>query len=752
MSDSMLSLRVRQSDRHIEPFWHWRSPVHREPDTSESYSTGVTRVLRSAALMWSGVMSVAQFFVFENFADSFQHATAIRVLFVVHACCWLATVALRSSAWAPVTTWALVCVALAVSADSASIGALRLVLNVCLCVGIVAALLGTPRTALVGAGVLSGVTGLAIGFGSAAHPYAFTSYYALVIPVYTLCSTAAVALLTSGWRDIAELTDNHRSSRERTECTVVRGIAVAELASHQSRVLHDTVVNTLGAVANGAIVSGCDAIRARCAADVRAIDALERFRIPGAPTISDLVGYAETLDIDLVVHGHAELDALVARQPQWRRQEIIGVIGESIINAAKHSGADRVGISVDESDNRVVISDEGVGIDDTATLVRALSLRARDAMVLVDVESAPGEGTRVRLTVPPLQSVDGRNILADSISGIAVRLVPILLVEFFAVALLATTFRTGWSTRAVAPALAAWLIVAAVLITLTSAGRRGGRLPARVVAVGYVGMIAAGTVAAVSPLISGAPSANGGLAPSNMAWLGDAAAGICICFILIDGRRAVVLPLLMIGATAMLTTMLFSANATSSAVVTLFADALLIAVFAVVRSRTAALAIEIEDQHRSELFRREELERRTAEMNFHAVQGYSMLKPARALLTELVRSPQRMDDPDVRAAAAVEESALRALIATPVGQQSRWLGVIESARSAQVLLTLHFFGGEALSGGDVTDDVVRAVIDCIGDARSGERVTVGVFNEDSPVRVTVVADTFSDGIVELGGA
>ena len=533
---------------------------------------------------------------------------------------------------------------------------------------------------------------------------------------------------------------------------MVRGIAVAELASHQSRVLHDTVVNTLGAVANGAIVSGCDAIRARCAADVRAIDALERFRIPGAPTISDLVGYAETLDIDLVVHGHAELDALVARQPQWRRQEIIGVIGESIINAAKHSGADRVGISVAESDNRIVISDEGVGIDDTATLVRALSLRARDAMVLVDVESAPGEGTRVRLTVPPLQSVDGRNILADSISGIAVRLVPILLVEFFAVALLATTFRTGWSTRAVAPALAAWLIVAAVLITLTSAGRRGGRLPARVVAVGYVGMMAAGTVAAVSPLISGAPSAYGGLAPSNMAWLGDAAAGICICFILIDGRRAVVLPLLMIGATAMLTTMLFSANATSSAVVTLFADALLIAVFAVVRSRTAALAIEIEDQHRSELFRREELERRTAEMNFHAVQGYSMLKPARALLTELVGRPQRMDDPDVRAAAAVEESCLRALITIPVGRQSRWLGVIEAARTARALLSLHFFGCETQSECDVTDEVVGEVIDCIGHTRPGERVTVGIFDDDTSVRVTVVADTLSDGIVEFRGA
>ena len=69
-------------------------------------------------------------------------------------------------------------------------------------------------------------------------------------------------------------------------------IAVAELASHQSRVLHDTVVNTLGAVANGAIVSGCDAIRARCAADVRAID---------AATLDTL--WPETREIDTGIEG-----------------------------------------------------------------------------------------------------------------------------------------------------------------------------------------------------------------------------------------------------------------------------------------------------------------------------------------------------------------------------------------------------------------------------------------------------------------
>ena len=47
--------------------------------------------------------------------------------------------------------------------------------------------------------------------------------------------------------------------------------------------------------------------------------------------------------------------------------------------------------------------------------------------------------------------------------------------------------------------------------------------------------------------------------------------------------------------------------------------------------------------------------------------------------------------------------------------------------------------------------VIGAVVDSVGAARAGERVTVGVFAEDVPVRVTVVADSLSGGIVELGG-
>lgn len=754
--------------RHRQP--SSRHPAHRATDSRpaarssgltsiESYSVGVTGVLRSAALLWSGVMPVAQFIAYSDSVHSFDSATLIRALFVAHALCWVATVTSRSTAWAPVMTWSLICVGLAVSAEPTDVAALRIVLNVCLCVGIVAALVGTKRTALSVALLLSGAASVAVAVNylvlpgtTETVPGHVAQYYMLVIPVYTVCSTAAVALLAAGWRDIAELTDRHRASREHSERAMVRGIAMAELGSHQSRVLHDTVVNTLGAVANGAVVSDREGLRERCRADVAAIDALEQFRIPGAATVSDLISYAGTLDIDLVVHDRDVLDALVARQPLWRRQEIVGVLGESITNAAKHSHVDRVSVSVDGLAGKVIIRDEGVGTADTAALMAALHLRARDGMTLVDVESAPGAGMTVTLTVPPLQSVEGRNVLADSVAGITVRLVPVLLAEFLVVGALASAFQTGWSMPAMVPALTVWTIVAAVLVTLTAAPRRDGHLSAPVVAAGYLGMVAAGIVAVAGPLIDSTSSGNG-LIPSNMAWLGDAAAGICICFILVDGRRAVVLPPLMIGAAGVTVAMIVSGRSATSALVTVVADALLIAVFVVVRTRMGDMATEIENLHRRELLRREELERSAVEASFHAIQGPSLLSSARALLTELIAVPERSEECETRAAARHEESCLRALITIPVGQEYRWMPVIEMARSAGVLLTLHFFGsgGGRQANEDVGDEAIDAVVDTIGCTRAGEHVTVGVFAEDSPVRVTVVADILCGGIVELGG-
>ncbi len=84
------------------------------------------------------------------------------------------------------------------------------------------------------------------------------------------------------------------------------------------------------------------------------------------------------------------------------------VVRELLFNVAKHAGTDRVRLIADEDDGnvRVVVEDEGTGFDpaalDQASGMGLPSVRERLEVAggLMKIESAPGEGTRVTITVP----------------------------------------------------------------------------------------------------------------------------------------------------------------------------------------------------------------------------------------------------------------------------------------------------------------------------------------------------------------
>jgi signal transduction histidine kinase len=89
--------------------------------------------------------------------------------------------------------------------------------------------------------------------------------------------------------------------------------------------------------------------------------------------------------------------------------------GECLANAAKHSGVDRVNLSVeaDESDSvLVVVRDRGVGFDldavDRRGLQRSVVDRIEELGGSVDITSAPGRGTEVRLRAPTARTSSDR--------------------------------------------------------------------------------------------------------------------------------------------------------------------------------------------------------------------------------------------------------------------------------------------------------------------------------------------------------
>jgi signal transduction histidine kinase len=103
-----------------------------------------------------------------------------------------------------------------------------------------------------------------------------------------------------------------------------------------------------------------------------------------------------------------ELDAGLDRAPA-RDRELLRVAQEAIHNSLRHARAEHLAVRLRREDGRLVleIEDDGVGFDPAAGGLRATHLgltsmeeRARRVGGRLEIHSAPGAGTRVRLEAP----------------------------------------------------------------------------------------------------------------------------------------------------------------------------------------------------------------------------------------------------------------------------------------------------------------------------------------------------------------
>ncbi len=84
------------------------------------------------------------------------------------------------------------------------------------------------------------------------------------------------------------------------------------------------------------------------------------------------------------------------------------IVQEALGNAARHSGANKVSIELEEGEDaiRATISDDGIGISDAQTCGRSsfgilgMRERARSFGGRVHISGAPGEGTTVEIAIP----------------------------------------------------------------------------------------------------------------------------------------------------------------------------------------------------------------------------------------------------------------------------------------------------------------------------------------------------------------
>ncbi|MEH3032783.1 MAG: hypothetical protein PGN07_01795 [Aeromicrobium erythreum] len=199
-------------------------------------------------------------------------------------------------------------------------------------------------------------------------------------------------------------------------------------AAEDARVVHDTVINTLGAIANGGVaVAQPDLVRDRCRRDVEVVEQLLAGRRAETPAGLDEVLEATALRVRRTGDDPHDWQSRAARPVV---EAVTGAVGELLRNVEKHAGVDSVEVQVDVDDDvvRVAVTDAGVGFDpytvERRGLLASVEQRLADVGGSVVVDSAKGAGTTVALTCPLVAATGSEPVFqaeAEAVAGAVVR-------------------------------------------------------------------------------------------------------------------------------------------------------------------------------------------------------------------------------------------------------------------------------------------------------------------------------------------
>jgi signal transduction histidine kinase len=203
----------------------------------------------------------------------------------------------------------------------------------------------------------------------------------------------------------------------------LRRAALLEDRERIARDLHDSIIQDLFAVglslqsASGRVASHPTEVAARIEEAVEQLDetigALRRFIFDLRPPMWARPSLRREL-ADLVGQLSAPYDARVSLDvncpadllPPDLSDELVQIVKEALSNSLRHSGASEIGVRVGCGRSQVVlsVSDDGSGFD-PARKTKGMGLanmaeRVRDAGGSIRVDSEPGAGTTVRVSIP----------------------------------------------------------------------------------------------------------------------------------------------------------------------------------------------------------------------------------------------------------------------------------------------------------------------------------------------------------------
>jgi hypothetical protein len=264
----------------------------------------------------------------------------------------------------------------------------------------------------------------------------FLPHWGWHLPVAVLVTQTSILVvarlgLPALFRFVRRADDESAAAQRATRNAEMLRSASQKIAE-DARVLHDTAINTLGAIANGGVaIADLGQVREQCARDVALLEELQTADDDGPDrpaSLFELFGLPG-LPIRRMGLDDDEIQRITGRLQQPAIRAIVRCAREAARNAAKHSGADHVvvqlahivdagrgsdahgsdahGRDVQGNDVQgrdlleVTVGDSGRGFDGRFPPGRGLAesvfARAEAAAVEVELTTARGAGTSVRI-------------------------------------------------------------------------------------------------------------------------------------------------------------------------------------------------------------------------------------------------------------------------------------------------------------------------------------------------------------------
>ena len=544
---------------------------------------------------------------------------------------------------------------------------------------------------------------------------------------------------------IAELTDAQEIQVQQTagRAGIIR--SVSEQVAEELRTLHDTAINTLGAIASNSVATASvSEIRSQCANDLQQLEALrqQRRNVPSAgfTTLFSHTGlrvYREGLDND-------ELE-LVTRELGTRRVSgMVAAAREALNNVRKYAGTGQATVGIWLEGRRLLLEvrDQGTGfVGDLPPghgIMESIFKRGSDFGFSANLRTLPGEGTVVSLAAElDHERTDSRSLIdwgnAADIPSVIQRMKnrAALLWSLGAAAVsIMLTFSVNPGELEILVPMCALLLCLWFYAAITrTTGARGAAILAcaAVPVVFFLTAIATGF---------------GSRLPTNWQALAPTSA-----FVLLSISRysrlltVIALPLwgLAIAASAWIA---LKTSLEDMAIVVLAGIVGMGFIYAWLRylSTVASLAETTASRYRQALAAQVRMDADEAAQNTYKRWLEAGLEHAIALLRKIASGQANPSHREVQQACATEESYLRQLLA--IGPELVHLGpkvlpVIRSARERSMDFALRL-GSRDARDEHIAEEISQVLYSGLAAARSSDRIAATIYPRQNDLQLTVV--------------